>query len=112
MADEVDVVIPVVDFSHVHARTGGALRTEDDFRNLVDWALEVSDCQLYGHFQSIQYGEKGEIRHLPVDAWDPDFRLLAPVLLSLECDVHLICESPLLEKDAILLKSLLEEEVG
>jgi deoxyribonuclease-4 len=105
-------VIPVVDFSHVHARTGGSLRTEDDFRSLVDWALGVSDCLLYGHFQSIQYGEKGEIRHLPVDAWDPDFRLLAPVLQSLECDVHLICESPLLEKDAILLKNLLEDEVG
>ncbi len=112
VADQVDIVIPVVDFSHVHARTGGSLRTEDDFRSLVDWALGVSDCLLYGHFQSIQYGEKGEIRHLPVDAWDPDFRLLAPVLQSLECDVHLICESPLLEKDAILLKNLLEDEVG
>jgi deoxyribonuclease-4 len=112
VADQVDVVLPVVDFSHVHARTGGALRTEEDFRNLVEWALDVSDCQLYCHFQSIEYGDKGEVRHLPVDSYDPDFRLLAPVLLDLECDVHLICESPLLEKDAILLKGILEGEVG
>jgi deoxyribonuclease-4 len=107
-ADEVDIVLPVVDFSHVHARTGGGLRTEADFRALVEWALSVSDCQLYCHFQSIEYGDKGEVRHLPVDSWDPDFRLLAPVLLDLSCDVHLICESPLLEKDALLIKRVLE----
>lgn len=110
VADQVDIVLPVVDFSHVQARTGGSLRTEEDFRSLVGWALDVSDCQLYCHFQSIEYGDKGEIRHLPVSVWDPDFRLLAPVLRSLECDVHLICESPLLEQDALLIKRLLEEE--
>jgi deoxyribonuclease-4 len=110
VAEQVDVVIPVVDFSHVHARSGGGLKTTEDFRELVGWALDVSDCQLYCHFQSIQYGDKGEVRHLPVDAWDPDFRRLAPVLLETECDVHLICESPLLEKEAILLRSILEGE--
>lgn len=112
VADQVDIVMPVVDFSHVHARTGGSLKTEGDFRTLVEWALDISDCQLYGHFQSIEYGDKGEVRHLPVDRWDPDFRLLAPVLLELQCDVHLICESPLLEKDALLIKRLLEGEGG
>jgi deoxyribonuclease-4 len=112
VADQVEVVLPVVDFSHVHARTGGGLRTGEDFRNLVDWALGISDCQFYCHFQSIEYGDKGEIRHLPVGRWDPDFRLLAPVLMGLSCDVHLICESPLLENDAIVLKRLLEGEEG
>jgi deoxyribonuclease-4 len=109
-AEQVSSVIPVVDFSHVHARTGGGLRTEEDFRSLVEWALEVSDCQLYCHFQSIEYGDKGERRHLPVDRWDPDFRLLAPVLREISCDVHLICESPLLEEDALLLKRVLDGE--
>lgn len=112
VADQTSAVLPVVDFSHVHARSGGGLRTEEDFRALVDWALEVSDCQLYCHFQSIEYGDKGEVRHLPVDRWDPDFRLLAPVLRDLSCDVHLICESPLLEQDAALIKRLLEGEEG
>ncbi|NIP35215.1 MAG: TIM barrel protein [Thermoplasmata archaeon] len=110
VAEQVDLVIPVVDFSHVHARTRGGLRTEEDFQALVDWALEVSDCQLYCHFQSIEYGEKGERRHLPVDRWDPDFRLLAPVLREISCDVHLICESPLLEEDALLLKRVMDGE--
>jgi len=108
VAEQTDAVIPVVDFSHVHARSGGGLKTTEDFEALVEWALEVSDCQLYCHFQSIEYGEKGERRHLPVDRWDPDFRLLAPVLLDLSCDVHLICESPLLEADALLIKRVLD----
>jgi deoxyribonuclease-4 len=110
VAERTGLVIPVVDFSHVHARTGGGLEGEDDFRALVDWALEVSGCQLYCHFQSIEYGDKGERRHLPVDRWDPDFRLLAPVLREISCDVHLICESPLLEVDALLLKRLIDGE--
>ena len=109
-AEQTDIVIPVVDFSHVHARSGGGLKTTEDFRALVEWALEVSDCQLYCHFQSIEYGEKGERRHLPVDRWDPDFRLLAPVLRQIPCDVHLICESPLLEADALLIKRVLDGE--
>lgn len=110
VANRTDVVMPVVDFSHVHARSQGGLRTEEDFRALVEWALEVSDCQLYCHFQSIEYGEKGERRHLPVDRWDPDFRLLAPVLREISCDVHLICESPLLEVDALLIKRVMDGE--
>ena len=110
VADRTDVVIPVVDFSHVHARSRGGLRTEEDFRALVEWALAVSDRQLYCHFQSIEYGEKGERRHLPVDRWDPDFRLLAPVLREITCDVHLICESPLLEVDALLIKRVMDGE--
>jgi deoxyribonuclease-4 len=112
VAEQTDIVIPVVDFSHVHARSGGGLRTEEDFRALVEWAMDISDCQLYCHFQSIEYGDKGERRHLPVDRWDPDFRLLAPVLREISCDVHLICESPLLEQDALLIKRVLEEDVG
>jgi deoxyribonuclease-4 len=110
VAEQVDSVIPVVDFSHVHARSKGGLKTREDFQALVDWALEVSDCQLYCHFQSIEYGDKGERRHLPVHRWDPDFRLLAPVLREISCDVHLICERPLLEADALLIKRLLDGE--
>jgi deoxyribonuclease-4 len=110
VAERVDIVIPVVDFSHVHARSGGGLKTTGDFRSVVEWALGVSDRQLYCHFQSIEYGEKGERRHLPVDSWDPDFRLLAPVLLGLSPDVHLICESPLLEADALLIRRVLDGE--
>ncbi len=110
--DQVGGVLPVVDFSHLHARSQGGLRTTDDFRAVVEWALDLSDCQLYCHFQSIEFGEKGEVRHLPVMAWSPDFRLLAPVLREVDCDVHLICESPLLEQDALVIKDLLEGAGG
>ncbi len=113
VVDELDFVLPVLDFSHIHARSGGGLRRRRDFQEVVDWAVGLSDCQLYSHFQSIEFTDKGEVRHLPVDRWQPDFRVLAPVLLELDCDVHLICESPLLEKDALLLQAILAgEDVG
>ncbi len=113
VCDELEFVLPVVDFSHLHARSGGGLRRRKDFREVVDWAVGLSDRLLYCHFQSIEFTAKGEVRHLPVNAWSPDFRLLAPVLLDLTCDVHLICESPLLEKDVRLLQRILAgEDVG
>jgi len=110
VADELDFVLPVVDFSHLHARSGGGLKRRKDFKAVVDWATGLSGCLLYCHFQSIEWGERGEVRHLPLGAWQPDFRLLAPILLDLECDVHLICESPLLEKDVLLMGRILAGE--
>jgi len=110
VADELDFVLPVVDFSHLHARSGGGLKRRKHFKDIVEWATGLSGCLLYCHFQSIEWGERGEVRHLPVNAWQPDFRLLAPILLDLECDVHLICESPLLEKDVLLMRRILAGE--
>lgn len=113
VCDELEFVLPVVDFSHLHARSAGGMRRRRDFAEAVDWAVGLSDHLLYCHFQSIEFSDKGEVRHLPVNAWSPDFRVLAPVLLDLDADVHLICESPLLEKDVRLLQRILAgEDVG
>jgi len=54
------------------------MRRRRDFAEAVDWAVGLSDRLLYCHFQSIEFSDRGEVRHLPVSAWSPDFRVLAP----------------------------------
>lgn len=69
VAAEIPFVRPVVDWAHVHARAGGALRDEASFRAVLDvvagsfpaWKVHP----LHSQFSDVLYGPSGEIRHLP-----------------------------------------------
>ncbi len=62
---------PVIDWAHVHAMSGGALTSPDAFgavlaflRDLFPgWMLDP----LHNHFTANQFGDKGEIRHVPYE---------------------------------------------
>jgi deoxyribonuclease-4 len=112
VAGRVDRVLPVLDFSHVHARCNGCLKTREDFRALVGRVLRAGPPFLHCHFSGIEFGPPGERRHLEVSSRSPDFALLAPVLLELGTDATIICESPLLEQDAVRLKEIVERTAG
>jgi deoxyribonuclease IV len=93
-------VQPVVDFAHIHARHCGSLRTEEDFRRVVEDWLSISPGGLHCHYSCIEYTKAGEKRHLPLSAKDPDFSLLLPSLAGLSRDCTVICETPLPSEDA------------
>jgi len=99
-------VAPVVDFAHMHARGQGCLRTREDFQRIIDDFEQLGAPFMHCHFTGIEYGQAGERRHLEVASAAPDFALLAPLLLGKGYDITLICESPLLEKDALLMKEM------
>ena len=69
IAGRFSFVHPVVDWAHVHAMSGGALTTKDNFLgvfgflrdNFPGWALDPLHCQ----FTDNEFGHAGEIRHLP-----------------------------------------------
>lgn len=96
-------VAPVIDFAHWHARTGKA-NSYDEFAAVlktVEGKLGRDALDnMHIHVSGIQYGQKGEIRHLNLD--DSDFRYLELMKALNDYDVGglLICESPNLEDDA------------
>jgi deoxyribonuclease IV len=94
-------VQPVVDFAHIHARYGGSLRTEDDFRKVVQDMVSMAPGRLHCHFSCIEYTKAGEKRHLPLDVKDPDFSLLVPSLQGLPQDCTIICETPKPVEDSV-----------
>jgi len=109
---QVKNVQPVVDFAHLHARGHGSVRTAVDFEKILSEFERFNAPFLHAHFTGIEWGPSGEKRHLEVSSASPDFRLLAPLLHGRKYDIALICESPLLEKDALLMKGMFEETKG
>ena len=100
----VEGTVPVLDFAHLHARSGGALRSEDDFLSLIEASRDISGRDPHCHCSGVEYGEKGERRHLPLESQEPDYRLLASLSRELGDDAVLIVESPRPLDDAIMLK--------
>ncbi len=104
--DSVDGVRPVLDVAHVHARGVGCLKTKDDMKALIDEYFPLCDKIAHFHISCIKYGEKGEISHLPLETKEPDLQLLADILDGSPQDCNFICESPLVEKDALVFKNM------
>ena len=104
--DSVDGVRPVLDVAHVHARGRGCLRTEQDMRELIDLFFPLCGDIAHFHISCIKYGEKGEISHLPLETKEPDLQLLADILDDSKQECTFICESPLIEKDAVVFRDM------
>jgi len=110
--DSVDGVRPVLDVAHVHARGVGCLRTQDDMKALMDEYFPLCGDVAHFHISCIKYGDKGEICHLPLSEKDPNMQLLANVLEDYDRDCTFICESPLVEKDAIVFRDMFPKYRG
>jgi len=111
LAREVDGVKPCIDWSHLHARTG-ACNSGAEFEEVVgriraelgDGAL--GDCHM--HVSGIEFSGKGEKKHRDLDDSDFNYKELLKVLKDNGVRGIMICESPSLEKDALMLKEYYE----
>lgn len=97
----------VVDFCHIHARTNGGLKSESDYEAVFKAMKPVKKDHFHFHFSNVEYKDSREVRHLPLDH-EPDFGPLAQILKERKPDATIICESPLLEEDALKIKQMLE----
>ena len=86
-----------VDFAHLYAREQGNIDYEKILRKLPK--------KLHAHFSGIEYGPKGERKHLRTTR--KFFEPLAKALLETKRDVSLICESPQPYKDAAMMKRVI-----
>jgi deoxyribonuclease-4 len=60
--------------------------------------------RLHIHLSGIEYGPKGEKNHLPVAESDLKLNALFKALKDFECSGRILCESPIMEEDALNLK--------
>lgn len=102
-------VLPCIDFSHLHARANGRLNTYDEFCDVLNASAEALGERwvknAHFHISGIEYGLKGEKRHLILAAADLHYEELMKALNSFGVEGLVICESPNLEEDALLLQS-------
>ncbi|MEW6329735.1 MAG: TIM barrel protein, partial [Candidatus Micrarchaeota archaeon] len=106
----------VVDFAHIHARGNGSLKNKEDYKNIFDEIEKAMGApalkKLHAHFSEIEFSEKGERWHLELGTKNsPPFRPLAEVIAENGYDGSMICESPLLEQDALRMKKIMEEAI-
>ena len=108
LSKEFKNVLPCVDFSHLHARTGGEMNTYDDFCNILEkigsgigqYALD----NFLGHLAGIAYSAKGEKNHLNLEESDMNYKDLLKALKEFDVKGALVCESPNIEEDCKLIK--------
>ena len=100
-------VMPVIDYAHFHAREK-RLKTKEDYLavlNLVEKRLGPSAAKnFHCHFSGIEFSEAGEKNHIPVSSNSPPFVPLAAAWKENGWSGTAICESPLIEKDALVLQ--------
>jgi deoxyribonuclease-4 len=110
ICEEVEQTQLVIDWSHMHARRQGRFRKVDDFRAVaeeVERRLGTEAARtMHCHFSKIEYTDKGERRHHILDEarYGPDFEMLAEVIAEFKMRSVIICETPLLDVDAVKMR--------
>jgi deoxyribonuclease-4 len=114
MSQSLENVEPCLDFAHLHARAGdGSMNTKEEWLQVLMDYQNVLGAQalqrLHIHLSGIEYTLKGEKNHLPLRESDFALRDLFTALKEMNCSGRILCESPILEEDALYMKKVWEE---
>jgi deoxyribonuclease IV len=106
-------IYPCIDAAHMHARAQGKINSTKEWDELFDRYSEVigkkSLNTMHLHFTGIEYGAKGEKHHLALEESDAKWKDYLKVLKKRKIGGVLVCESPLMEKDTLLLQKAYEK---
>ena len=113
MSAAIPGIEPCLDFAHLHARNG-----DGSVNSFLEWAYLINGyakyigndslLSLHIHLSGIEYSEKGERNHLPLRESDLRLNELFKALHEANCQGRILCESPLMEEDALYMKELWE----
>ena len=109
MSQAMEGVQPCLDVAHLFARSGdGSINSYDQWsQTLEDYGNALGENSLKNlhiHISGIDYGEKGEKEHLPLDESEFDYEVFLEALNDFDCQGRILCESPILEEDALKCK--------
>jgi len=107
LSAELEGIAPCLDFAHWHARTG----KYNSYAEFATILLQVRERlggaaldNMHIHVSGISYGKKGEVKHLNLEESDFHYNEFLSALKDYEVKGMVICESPNLEEDALLMK--------
>jgi deoxyribonuclease-4 len=114
LSTEIEGLAPCIDFAHWHARNG-RFNSYPEFTSIL---LQVKERMggaalddMHIHISGIAYSKKGEIKHLNLKESDFQYTELLKALNDYDASGIVICESPNLEEDALLLQATYKEIV-
>ncbi len=101
-------IYPCVDISHMYARANGGMSTPGEWKMLFDTYEEYlgkkSLNAMHLHLSGILFSDKGEKKHIPLEECPFDWRGYIGILKKRKAGGILVCESPLMEKDTLLIQ--------
>jgi deoxyribonuclease-4 len=109
LSQEVEGVAPCVDFAHLHARTGENNSYEEFAAILGSIEKELGRAGLedmHIHLSGIEYGPRGEGKHIMLDEADMRYVEVLQALKDLSVKGLLVCESPFQEIDALIMQEI------
>jgi len=98
-----------VDFAHIYARNLGNVNWDYVFNKINELKFLKNDNFLHCHCTGIEYGEKGEKRHINLD--EDFFYPIAKKLVEFEdrINFNIISESPITFEDSLLMKEIIKK---
>ena len=110
LCDQIDGLVPVLNFAHYQARSGCALETPADFADLIGEFANYNGGHIMSSFSNVEVDrEKCYEKVLtPLKKGDLKFERLAETLAEINPDMTIISSSPLLEHDAVYMRTLTE----
>jgi deoxyribonuclease-4 len=111
MSQAIPGVLPCLDFAHLHARPGdGSMNSAEEWEAIITSYRNVlgkeSLHEMHIHLSGIEYSAKGERNHLPLRESDLKIQELLQTLKKNDCGGRILCESPIMEEDALYMQSL------
>ncbi len=112
VSQEVEGVLPCIDFAHHYSRSLGEVNKIEDFRNILEelekgLGRQVLD-NMHMHTEGIEFGDNGEKNHLNLKESNLNYQDLVKVWEEFRIKGVVVCESPSIEGDALLLKKTFE----
>ncbi len=108
LCTELEGLAPCIDFAHWHARSG----IFNSYQGFTSILLQIKERlgtaaldNMHIHVSGIAYSKKGEIKHLNLKESDFQYKELLKALKDYDVKGLVICESPNLEGDALLLQA-------
>ncbi|WXG42399.1 MAG: TIM barrel protein [Candidatus Freyarchaeum deiterrae] len=114
LSQEIEQVLPAVDFAHLNARTNGESNRYQHFESVLSklengLGREILD-NMHIHISGVEYSPKGEIRHITLAESDINYEELIKSWKDYKIKGIVISESPNIEFDALLLKKIYESK--
>jgi len=107
LSAEIDGVAPCIDFAHLHAREGKS-NSYAEFKAILK---QINDKlgrgalnDMHIHLSGIKYSAKGELSHLDLKDSDMNYVELLKAWKEFDIKGLVICESPSLEADALIMQ--------
>lgn len=120
LCERIEQTQPVLDWAHLYAMSKGRIRSAQDFRKIIDEVEKrlgrESAENLHCHFSKIEFSSKGERCHhiLDEEGYGPEFSSFADMIVHSQLKPVIICETALLDIDALTMRKIflkkLEEE--